>query len=201
MPIDFPSSPTVGQVFTEAGRSWVWSGATWDSPTATNTLLAPYGLELVKTQAIGTAVSTVTVTDAFSAKYENYRVIMTGANNSAASFIRISMPGPADFRWAGWRSGPFSSGVVGQVSNSTMNVGYGMAASNLPTFTSFDIIQPFATSPTIISVTPFIETSNVDNYTISGAIQDNVSRSQFTIAAATGTLTGGTIRVYGYRNA
>jgi hypothetical protein len=36
MPILFPTSPTVGQVFTSGGRSWVWSGATWDSPSAEN---------------------------------------------------------------------------------------------------------------------------------------------------------------------
>ena len=39
MPILFPASPTVGQVFTSGGRSWVWSGATWDSPSSTNPLL------------------------------------------------------------------------------------------------------------------------------------------------------------------
>jgi hypothetical protein len=32
----FPTSPAIGQVFTSGGRSWVWSGATWDSPSATN---------------------------------------------------------------------------------------------------------------------------------------------------------------------
>jgi hypothetical protein len=32
----FPSSPTVGQVFSSGGRSWVWNGATWDSPARDN---------------------------------------------------------------------------------------------------------------------------------------------------------------------
>jgi hypothetical protein len=40
MPILFPTSPTVGQVFTSGGRSWVWTGATWDSPSSTNPPLA-----------------------------------------------------------------------------------------------------------------------------------------------------------------
>lgn len=34
--IDFPNSPTVGQVFTSGSRSWVWTGAVWDAK--------PYGL-------------------------------------------------------------------------------------------------------------------------------------------------------------
>jgi hypothetical protein len=28
--IDFPNSPTVGQVFTSGTRSWVWTGTVWD---------------------------------------------------------------------------------------------------------------------------------------------------------------------------
>jgi hypothetical protein len=36
MAIVFPTSPTVGQVFTSGGRSWVWNGSTWDSPARDN---------------------------------------------------------------------------------------------------------------------------------------------------------------------
>ncbi len=34
MPIDFPTGPTTGQVYTYEGRSWVWNGAAWDAPSA-----------------------------------------------------------------------------------------------------------------------------------------------------------------------
>jgi hypothetical protein len=30
-PIDFPSSPVVGQQYTAEERTWSWSGTTWDS--------------------------------------------------------------------------------------------------------------------------------------------------------------------------
>jgi hypothetical protein len=33
MPMVFPASPTVGQVFSSGGRSWIWTGTTWDSPS------------------------------------------------------------------------------------------------------------------------------------------------------------------------
>jgi hypothetical protein len=36
MAMVFPTSPVVGQVFSSGGRSWVWSGATWDSPRTDN---------------------------------------------------------------------------------------------------------------------------------------------------------------------
>jgi hypothetical protein len=34
MPIDFPTSPTTGQVYTYLGKSWVYNGTAWDAPKA-----------------------------------------------------------------------------------------------------------------------------------------------------------------------
>jgi hypothetical protein len=34
MPIDFPNSPTTGQVYTYLGKSWIWNGTGWDAPKA-----------------------------------------------------------------------------------------------------------------------------------------------------------------------
>lgn len=31
MPIDFPNSPALNQVYTDAGRSWKWNGVYWES--------------------------------------------------------------------------------------------------------------------------------------------------------------------------
>jgi hypothetical protein len=35
--IDFPSNPLVGQLLTVEGRSWIWSGTTWDSVAGAGT--------------------------------------------------------------------------------------------------------------------------------------------------------------------
>jgi hypothetical protein len=40
-------------------------------------------LTLIKTQTIGTAVSSVTVTGAFSTTYDNYKIIVSGGVASA----------------------------------------------------------------------------------------------------------------------
>jgi hypothetical protein len=34
MPIDFPTGPTTGQVYTYLGKSWVYNGTGWDAPRA-----------------------------------------------------------------------------------------------------------------------------------------------------------------------
>jgi hypothetical protein len=31
MPIDFPDTPTVGQIFTAGDASWIWNGSVWNS--------------------------------------------------------------------------------------------------------------------------------------------------------------------------
>ena len=38
MPIDFPTGPTTGQVYTYQGNSWIYSGTAWDKVEAS---LAP----------------------------------------------------------------------------------------------------------------------------------------------------------------
>jgi len=97
MPILFPTSPTLGQVFTSGGRSWVWSGATWDSPTATNTLLAPYGMELVTSQSF-TAQSAIIFNNVFSLAYDNYQIFTSITSGSGGYDMNIQ------FRAAGTNS-------------------------------------------------------------------------------------------------
>ena len=47
------------------------------------------GLWLVKTQTVGTAVASVTVTDAFSSTYDNYRIIYTGGAASTSCVLSL----------------------------------------------------------------------------------------------------------------
>jgi hypothetical protein len=91
MPILFPTSPTLGQVFTSGGRSWVWSGATWDSPTATNTLLAPYGLELIA--SVTASGSAVQIQNVFSSQYRNYKIFLNLSSTANARIVTELMSG------------------------------------------------------------------------------------------------------------
>jgi hypothetical protein len=38
MPLDFPSSPTLNQVYTSSGTSWKWNGYAWDAFNPYNTI-------------------------------------------------------------------------------------------------------------------------------------------------------------------
>ena len=79
-----PEAPFNGQVIyeTDTKQTLVWQGTAWVMLTDAD---QPPGLQLVKSQAVGTGVSSVTVTDAFSADYANYRIIVEGGTQSAVS--------------------------------------------------------------------------------------------------------------------
>jgi hypothetical protein len=170
-------------------RTEFWTGSAWQTPS---------GLTLLRQEPIGTTVGSVVFNNIFSSTYDAYRVVIVGSTSSAASFLRLSFPS-VDIRWASWRAGVFDSARGGSLGESSMPVGRGHGSGAPAVLTAFEIINPFSTTWTHISVDNFQETGNVDTYMISGMQQNLTSFTSFTITPASGTLTGGIISVYGYR--
>jgi hypothetical protein len=80
-----PASPYDGQVIyeTDTDRAMVYNGTSWVvlSTGRANSL----GLDLVKTQTVGTAVSSVTVSDVFSATYDNYKIVLSNIGSTVSN--------------------------------------------------------------------------------------------------------------------
>jgi hypothetical protein len=171
----------------------------------TNTYLANSGLVYVKSQTIGTAVSSVTVSDAFSATYDSYFIVINGTLGSAAGAamqFRCVTSGGVD-NASNWRGNAFyvQSGVAGGLTNDFwINAlvgqcgGFSTAAGGM----SFIVQGPYAASNTNINFT-----MADNNYIrISASCLDNTtSYTAFKLTPNAGTFTGGTITVYGYRKA
>jgi hypothetical protein len=157
------------------------------------------GLWLVKTQTVGTAVPSVTVTDAFSADYENYKIVYSGGVGSTVGDIRLTM----DNATANWY-GVLIYGVY------TSNTPFALGSNNLTLYpycgsydTSYvsvdmDVQQPFISTRATICAGQFHGNTSMGYFNARHA--DLQSQTAFTLTASVGTLTGGTIRVYGYRN-
>jgi len=165
----------------------------------TNTYLANGGLVYIKSQTIGTAVASVAVTSAFSADYDNYRVTIVGGNSSVNSNLNMNLSGSTGTTYL--TTGYFMTPGV-----ATLNA-FAPAASTIwvagPQNTTryaivLDLFRPFATEQTFGRTSGMGTTSFYDF-----ALADTASLSStgFTIYAGAGTLTGGTITVYGYRKA
>ena len=160
------------------------------------------GLWLVKTQTIGTAVSSVAVSSCFSSDYDNYRIVIIGGVASTDGALNMTL-GAANsgYYWAGFYT-RFDAGGTGQLAgNNTTLWRIGTGSTNNISAT-FDV-----TSPNLAKVTAYTgqwtdTTTTAGNASVFyGGFQNSTTQfTGFTIAPASGTLTGGTIRVYGYRN-
>lgn len=156
------------------------------------------GLVLVKKQTIGTAVSSVTVTSAFSSSYDNYKIIVSGGSASTnAGYLSIQLGSTTsnyrfDYISANLANAtPTSIGSVG-----TSNFPYvGFKSTTL--HANIDVIGPFLTAPTMVSA--FAGQTGNNMGTLVGVQIDSTSFTSFIISATTGTITGGTIYVYGYK--
>lgn len=160
------------------------------------------GLWLVKSQTVGAGVSSVTVTGAFSADYDNYLVVIDNVVCSAPDTTLWFRPGndvaTATYYSAGWfvlytGAGP---GYFGN-SGTTSGIGVGITSTTNMSF-AINVFDPYLAKWT----RAVGGMSGGDSYTAQyGGVQKNTSQySAFTIYPLGGTLTGGTIRVYGYRN-
>ena len=156
------------------------------------------GLVLVKTQTIGTAVSSVTVSDAFNATYDNYRVIIQGVVNSQAANLTLQLSGITSSTY-------LTGGTFFNYASATVT-GYGPAATTtwVPgpagTTNSHCVIDLFAPQATTTKSMFSQGGSTAAYYSFGGACTSTSSATGFVLGVNSGTMTGGTIRVYGYRN-
>jgi hypothetical protein len=162
------------------------------------------GLWLIKTQTVGTAVASVTVTDAFSSTYNNYRIIYTGGAASASCTLSLQFGiggtmtttnyyGAAAYANLGAAAWQFAINNPGSQCD---NVGNGNTTS---AYLMTDVLMPNLAEQTSI-FGPYV-LSDFGRFGLHSFAQ--LSTTQFTsfkITPSSGTLTGGTIRVYGYRN-
>jgi hypothetical protein len=158
------------------------------------------GLWLVKTQTIGTAVASVTVTGAFSADYENYRIIISGGVASATTVLQTQLGAAATGYYYGGDARTYA-GVTLNVQGANVTNWY--AGEGSVNTLEMDIVvkNPFTAKNS--TFTGQFANARTDGYWLAmgGYLANTTSYTAFTITPSGGaTLTGGTIRVYGFRN-
>jgi len=151
MAMVFPTSPTVGQVFTSGGRSWVWNGSTWDAPTTSNILQIPIGLEFIESFS-ASGVTSVNINACFSNQYDNYLLVVRGVTASSTTLDwRLRNSGTTDssanydFQFL---EAVGTSVGAGRVTAQTSGV-VGSFRS-VETGATMDIFSPFQARPTMV---------------------------------------------------
>jgi hypothetical protein len=160
------------------------------------------GLWLVKTQTIGTGVSSVTVTGAFSADYDNYRIIVSGGANSGDAGANVQLGSSTTGYYSAQGFFQYTADGTGYLRNnnaaSWTNIG-----SAFPNGLALDItlFNPGAARFTGLSINSRTDYRTTGAASVGGGIHAvSTAYTAFTFSAGAGTMTGGTIRVYGFRN-
>ena len=164
-------------------------------PTAaTNGTVAANG-----TVTIGNAVSSVTVSGAFSSLYDNYRIILSGGTSSATASIRLTLGSTATGYYYAGKARNFA-GIDLNIEGSNVAFWYAAEAAVNGLSGLIEIEQPNTALRTTFSTV--ITSPRTDAYWLSagGFLNDATQYTAFTLTLNGGTQTGGTIRVYGYRN-
>jgi len=163
------------------GSSWAAIGA---SP----------GLVLVSRTTIGSAVSSVTVSGAFSTDYDNYLIKITGGAGSTSADLNLKLGAATSGYLGQFIYGTYgASALAASVGGSNLNF---VGSCNTTSIQSdIQINGPFLTEITQI-VARYSSTAAAG--TVSGILNDTTSYTAFTITTGSGTLTGGNIDVYGY---
>jgi len=189
-----PTVPFDGQVISETDTDSlvVYKGSAWAPVSA---------LTLITAQTIGTAVSSVTVSSAFSATYDNYQITIAGGVASTAVNLGLQLGSTTTGYYAGYPRVTYSSGASNNSAdnNAALWSRAGVGSSN-SLAANFYLLSPNLAKNTVFQTWyNDLDTTSVGG-TGSGFANNTTQFTAFTIIPNTGTLTGGTIRVYGYSN-
>lgn len=210
-----PASPYDGQVIyqQDTDQAYVWNGSAWVL-LSTGTANPP-GLELITactvsssggTAAtisngvitIGSGNTSVTVSNAFSSTYDNYKIVLANTTGSTPLDLRMQLSSLTTGVYNNSNMYVNTAGTVTGVTGGSSLTYWliGSADTGSANSSSIDVFGPFTTLRTAISGTS--ASINV-TYVIGGQAVDTNSRTGFVINTSTGSISGGTVSVYGYR--
>jgi hypothetical protein len=155
------------------------------------------GLWLVKSQTIGTTAASVPVTDAFSSSYDSYLIQVSGGVGSVTSILNLQLGAKNtnysyQFLYGNWGNTPLALGT-------TTGTSFNFAGSYDANGISMNCV---VINPNLAKATRVIADST-SSATFSGNMTGydgtTTQYTGFTLIPASGTLTGGTINVYGFK--
>jgi len=150
---------------------------------------------------IGNVVSSVTVNGAFSSAYDNYIIQVIGGAGSTTTNCALTLGSTS--------TGYYSAGLYLVYTSTTItgfNSNNGAAFSNAVAVSTTNLLGEFSLyAPNLAKTTgfrSFLSEPHTGGASLmrSGFLNDTTQYTAFTLTPASGTLTGGTIRVYGYGN-
>lgn len=197
-----PANPYEGQTIyeTDTNRVLVYNASAWVMMVSAD---APPGLQLIKTQTIGSGVGSVTVTNAFSSTYDAYQIVVSGGAMDAGEYgLNMTLGSTTTgYYYAGYyitysNTNPWNLNG----SNAAFWGGAGIATPNGLSANIF-LNNPYLAKHTLFQASYIYNNSAGGQGSNGGYLANSTQYTDFTLAISASSMTGGTIRVYGYRNA
>ena len=158
------------------------------------------GCWLVKTQVIGTAVSSVTVTSAFTTDYDQYMITVTGGTFNTTLIWGVFQFSSAHTTGY-YGAAQFIDTAGTTTAQGTSNLGRLLVTRSSTTTAGVSSwVVNVANPMTAVRKSIWGQCSGGNMVTHGGYYDSTSTFSQFVLSPSAGTLTGGTIRVYGIRN-
>lgn len=172
-----------------------FSGTTLSSSDV-NTYLTNSGLVYVTSATVSGTPSSLVVPDCFNSSFDNYRVVFDQITFSAGGYNYLFQVGGYSSLYYGTSNYDSSGAGSGRVATNNGTALYAGVQDSASTSCTLDITNPYLAKSTIIQGLSM--GANYGSWTI-GQHANAVSCTSFTLVVGSGTLTGGSIYVYGYR--
>jgi hypothetical protein len=174
----------------DSNRYEFYNGSLWASP---------FGLTQIVNQTIGSAVTSVTLSNIFSSAYDAYKIVLSGGASSATNSILRLQLGSDAFNHSTaiiYSSYTGSPGVTSLITANASSFRFFGIGQSTGLYSNFDLFSPFRTTPTLVNGS---YSDNTNTGSVSGAHTASTSFTSATIFVESGTITGGNVAVYGYR--
>lgn len=175
-----------------------YDGASWTRLVPATTTA---GLELISSTTIGSGVSSVTVSNAFSSTYDNYKIIVSGGAASGNSYLKLTLGATTTgYYFAGfYTAASWASGVTGYGAANVAALDAG-GATTLGLQSNIDVFAPNLAARTTFQFA-YSDIRTAGSWSsYGGFLNDATQYTAFTLTINAGTMTGGTVKVYGYKN-
>jgi hypothetical protein len=175
-----------------------YSGASW----ATVGPASAGALTFIKSVTIGSGVTSVAVTGAFSTTYDTYKIVINGGVSSANVDAGCQL-GATTTGYYSTRTGyTYAGSTFGNGSANGSSFVYASTANTNVLTGNFDLQNPFNADETLIFGSFINPTTSGAAGVMAGYLNNQTSYTDFTLTVlGGGNYTGGTIYVYGYAKA
>jgi hypothetical protein len=174
-----------------------YNGSVW----ATLAPASAGALTFISATTIGSGVSSVTVSGAFSSTYDNYLITVNGGVASTTNGLALTL-GATSTGYYSWQVyGALGSTTVSGDSNSNTGSFPYVGGGSTETLDALcHVFGPNTAKRTTVHYQSSRAATTAQQFWGNGYLNDATQYTAFTLTTNTGTMTGGTVRVYGYAN-